>query len=46
MAVDKAYSKEKDNKLQNKVFKNYTWEIAAKKTLKAYRYVLDSKKEN
>lgn len=42
-AIDKAYSKSINDDLKNKIFGNYTWEIAGKKTLEAYEEVLQSK---
>jgi glycosyltransferase involved in cell wall biosynthesis len=44
-AIDDAYNKPKSDILSKYIFKNYTWEIAAKRTLEAYLNVL-SKKEN
>ena len=42
-AIDKAYSKSKNDDLKNKIFENYTWNIAGKKTLEAYEELLQSK---
>lgn len=42
-AIDKAYLKSKNDDLKNKIFENYTWEIAGKKTLEAYEELLQSK---
>lgn len=39
-AVDLAYNKEKNSVLQERIFKEYTWEKAAEKTLIAYKSVL------
>ena len=39
-AVDNAFNKEKNNKLQNKIFAEYTWKKAAEKTLEAYQQIL------
>lgn len=39
-AVDKAYEKPNNHNLRKLIFDNYTWEIAAKKTLDAYKIVL------
>ena len=42
-SIDKAYSKSKNDYLKNKIFENYTWNIAGKKTLEAYEELLQSK---
>ena len=39
-AVDKAYQKKDSKKLQEKIFRKYTWEEAAKATLKGYEMAL------
>lgn len=39
-AIDKAYEKPRNDELKNKIFENYTWEIAGKKTLEAYKNLL------
>ena len=40
-AIDRAYKKEKNDALKNRIFENYTWEIAGKKTLEAYKELLN-----
>jgi len=40
LAIDRAYLKKNNGALQNKIFKKYTWEIAAKNTLYGYKQVL------
>lgn len=40
-AVKRAYDKTKTDELRNKILSNYTWKIAAKKTLDSYNKVLD-----
>lgn len=42
--VEMAYAKSKTDELQKKIFDNYTWKIAAKKTLEAYQKVLTQNK--
>lgn len=44
-AVDLAYSKPKNNQLKQKIFENYTWEIAGRKTLEAYEELLEREGE-
>lgn len=39
-AIDRAYKKPRNIELKNRIFKNYTWEIAGKKTLEAYKQLL------
>ncbi len=41
-AIDNAYAKEKNNQLKQRILKNYTWEIAGRKTLEAYNELLKS----
>ena len=40
-AIDRAYAKPQNDKLKNRIFENYTWEIAGQKTLEAYKTILD-----
>ena len=40
-AIDRAYAKPQNDKLKNRIFENYTWEIAGQKTLDAYKTILD-----
>ena len=40
-AVVAAYNKPNDNMLSKYILENYTWEMAASKTLEAYKYVLE-----
>ncbi len=40
-AVLKAYIRPKNNELKNYILNNYTWEVAASKTLEAYQYLID-----
>lgn len=42
--VKAAYEKERTSELQKKIFDNYTWKIAAQKTLDAYQKILSRKK--
>lgn len=42
-AVDKAYSREKNDELQKVIFNKYTWKQAAEETFKGYKKVLNSK---
>ncbi len=44
VAVDSAYSKGKDHRLQNKIFEKYTWSEAAKATLRGYELALNKRK--
>ena len=44
-AVDLAYSKPKNNQLKQKIFENYTWEIAGRKNLEAYEELLEREGE-
>lgn len=39
-AIDIAYNKPRNEQLKKKIFENYTWEIAGKKTLDAYNRAL------
>lgn len=39
-AIDRAYEKPRNIELRDKIFENYTWEIAGQKTLKAYKDLL------
>ncbi len=39
-AVEIAYKREYDTSIRNYIFSNYTWEIAADKTLEAYKKVI------
>lgn len=41
-AIDRAFEKPRNEKLKNKIFENYTWEIAGKKTMEAYKYLLST----
>lgn len=43
-AIEKAYAKPKNNDLKDRIFNNYTWEIAGIKTLEAYIKVLEQSK--
>jgi len=42
-AIDNAFKRQKNNELKERIFENYTWEIAASKTMKAYQEVLSMK---
>lgn len=44
-AVDKAYCSPRNRELQEKVLKEYTWENAAKCTLKGYQEILKNRKK-
>lgn len=39
-AVDRAYIKSKDENLRKRIFSNYTWKVAGKKTLECYETIL------
>lgn len=39
-AIDKAYSKPKNEKLKDYIYNNFTWRIAGEKTLEAYKEIL------
>lgn len=40
-AIQKAYEKPKNEELKNRIFNNYTWKIAAKKTYDVYKKILN-----
>ena len=40
-AIDRAYKKEKNDTLKKRIFENYTWEIAGRKTLEAYKELIN-----
>ena len=40
-AIDRAYAKPQNDKLKNRIFENYTWEIADKDIIEAYKTILD-----
>ena len=39
-ALVRAYDRPRSDKLQKRILKNFTWDLAAKKTIEAYKSVL------
>ena len=42
LAIERAYKKHRTEELRNRIFDNFTWEIAARKTAESYAVLLQN----